>query len=98
MRDGAGHDEEQIWRMLITEVRDATVGPWWREWMADQWAERLGFSELSEANDKDGLEVMVDMRKPGAEDLVKCIKMKDVRRKDALSQATGEMAEQLSKI
>eukprot|EP00969_Alexandrium_andersonii_P331391 14646866-Alexandrium_andersonii.AAC.1 len=98
MRDGEGRDEEQIWRLLITEVRDANIGPWWREWMADQWAERLGFSELSETNDKDGLQVMVDMRKPGAEDLVKCIQTKDTKSKDAISQSTGEMAEQLNKL
>eukprot|EP00969_Alexandrium_andersonii_P334592 14786485-Alexandrium_andersonii.AAC.1 len=50
-------------------VRDAQIGPWWRDWMADQWAERLGFSELTETNDKDGLQVLFDLRKPGAEDL-----------------------------
>eukprot|EP00969_Alexandrium_andersonii_P341983 15116828-Alexandrium_andersonii.AAC.1 len=35
LRHGAGLDEEQIWNMLIAEVRSVDVGPWWTEWMAD---------------------------------------------------------------
>eukprot|EP00969_Alexandrium_andersonii_P061175 2696698-Alexandrium_andersonii.AAC.1 len=68
LRDGAGLAEEQIWNMLINEVRNEDVGPWWKEWMADRWAERLGFGQLSASNDKEGLELLVDIRAPGAED------------------------------
>eukprot|EP00969_Alexandrium_andersonii_P207760 9178057-Alexandrium_andersonii.AAC.1 len=66
--------------------------------MADQWAERPGFSQLSASNDKDGLELLVDIRRPGAEDLFKCIQTKSSRRQASLSQASGELAEHLGKI
>eukprot|EP00969_Alexandrium_andersonii_P211455 9338446-Alexandrium_andersonii.AAC.1 len=55
--------------------------------MADQWAMRLGFYELSENN----------RGMPGAEDLVKNISAKDVKRQQAIGASTGDLAAELTR-
>eukprot|EP00969_Alexandrium_andersonii_P186593 8244435-Alexandrium_andersonii.AAC.1 len=52
-RDGSGLSDKEVWNMLAQEVRSEDFGSWWKEWMAEQSAERLGFAQVVTDNDKE---------------------------------------------
>eukprot|EP00969_Alexandrium_andersonii_P059814 2634184-Alexandrium_andersonii.AAC.1 len=48
----SGLSDEEVWNALIQEVRSQHYGPWRKEWMAEQRAERLGFAQAVAGDDK----------------------------------------------